>query len=79
MNNQIKQHVIELIEKLEDQKNFKTHTPLFIYVDSDLYFRFKICCYTQNIEPFEAVKRYMISASSKQTVDSIKKVLGGES
>jgi hypothetical protein len=75
MDNQIKQHVKELIVRSGDHKLTKLQTPIFFYVEPDLYFRFKICCYTQNIEPFQAIKDYMIKTSSPQTVELIKKIL----
>ena len=78
MKTQILQHVKELIIKLEDPKKAKELTPLLVYVESSVYYRFKICCYTQDIEPHNAISNYMKSASSPQTVELIKKSLGGK-
>ncbi len=75
MNKQTLQHVKELFKKLEDSKTSTDFCPLALYVESDLYYRFKICCYTQNIEPFQAIKDFMSKTSSPQTVEIIKETL----
>lgn len=75
MDTMILQHVKELFEKLEDSKTSTGFSPLVLYVESDLYYRFKICCYTQNIEPFQAIKDFMMKTSSPQIVELIKETV----
>ncbi len=75
MNKKTLQHVKELFEKLEDSKTSTVFTHLGLYVESDLYYRFKICCYSQNLEPFQVIKNYMSKISSPQTVEIIKETL----
>ncbi len=75
MNKQTFQHVKELFLKLEDSEKSPTYVPFLLYVDPDLYYRFKICCYTQNIEPFQAIIDFMLKTSSLQTVEIIKEIL----
>ena len=75
MNKQILQHVKELFLKLEDPKKSKALTSIFFYVEHDLYYRFRICCYAQNLDPYKVIKDFMIKTSSPQTVEIIKETL----
>jgi hypothetical protein len=75
MKTQILQYVKELLVRLETVKYFNDFKPLSIYVESRVYYRFLICCYTQNIEPYKAITNYMKAVSSPQTVESIKETI----
>ncbi len=75
MKTKILQHVKELFVKLENTKSHIEFKPLYIHVESRLYYRFLICCYTQKITPRKAISNYIKSISSPQTVEIIKETL----
>lgn len=75
MKTKILQQVKELFVKLENSKSLKEFRPLNLYIESRLYYRFLICCYTQKIKPNKAIGNYMKAVSSPQTVESIKETI----
>ena len=78
MNKVRKLHLKHLFEVLDNssQPGKSHHVPLFF--NSDAWIKFKICCFFQGIEPMDALRNYIKSATPEQIISFARKHIGGK-